>query len=244
MKVALVQTQPATGDVAKNIEATRHWLHQAQGAGAQIVLFSELSLTGYEPALAGNLALEPGDERLLPLQQCSNDHGLTVGVGAPVRSAAGIHIGLILFQPQAPRQVYAKQYLHPDEMPYFTPASFAVEWKDAPAGPALAICYELSVPEHAAAAAARGAGVYLASVAKSVRGLPAAEERLADIARRYQMTVGMVNCIGRADGMDCGGRTAAWSRAGTLLARLDDHSEGILLLDTEREEAVALGGRD
>ena len=86
---------------------------------------------------------------------------------------------------------------------------------------ALAICYELSVPEHAENAFKSGAEIYIASVAKSVNGVDQAIKRLSDIASKYSMTVLMSNCVGQADGEECGGKTSIWNNKGLLVGQLD-----------------------
>jgi predicted amidohydrolase len=94
------------------------------------------------------------------------------------------------------------------------------------------------VPEHAEKVAGAGAEVYLASVAKTVRGAEAAGERLSEVARRYLMIVLMANCVGWADGERCGGRSAVWDERGGLLGQLDGEGEALLLLDTETREVT------
>jgi predicted amidohydrolase len=110
---------------------------------------------------------------------------------------------------------------------------------------ALAICYEISVPQHARAARSAGAAVYLASVAKSGAGIAPAHERLAGVARAHGLMVLMANCVGVCDGVACAGRSAAWDAAGARLAQLDDRGEAVLVLDTSTRQATrrALGAR-
>ena len=83
--------------------------------GAEIVIFPELSLTGYEPELASDLATTADDHRLELFQQIADSRQITVGVGLPIKNSNGIAIGMPLIQPRQPRQIYAKQYLHADE---------------------------------------------------------------------------------------------------------------------------------
>jgi predicted amidohydrolase len=93
-----------------------------------------------------------------------------------------------------------------------------------------------------------GAGIYLTSVAKSAQSVDKAAERLSQVAKEYAMTVGMVNCLGVNDGMDCGGRSSVWNRRGELIGQLDDSREGILLFDTEteavREQYICTGNSE
>ncbi|RJT88284.1 carbon-nitrogen hydrolase family protein, partial [Arthrobacter frigidicola] len=48
------------------------------------------------------------------------------------------------------------------------------------------------------------------------------------------------NCVGPADTFIGAGGSAAWDSQGRLLASLDDHSEGLIILDTGNASAMAL----
>jgi predicted amidohydrolase len=233
MKICVAQTRPVIGDIAANIDRHLKLIDQAVFLEADLIVFPELSITGYEPTLAQDLAVEPEDDRFNVFQAVSDTHGITVGIGVPTRSPAGIRISLMLFQPGQPRQLYSKMYLHADEVPFFLPGPPQSGLLGPDSQVALAICYELSVPEHAANAAQNGATIYLTSVAKSVDGVAKASERLRAIALDHGMTVLMANCLGMADGMDCPGLSAVWDSSGVLLGQLDDVHEGILVFDTE-----------
>ncbi len=56
MKIALAQLNPVVGDIAGNLERARAARAEAQSSGADIVLFSELFITGYPPE---DLVLKP-----------------------------------------------------------------------------------------------------------------------------------------------------------------------------------------
>jgi len=49
LKLALAQINPTIGDIEGNIERMREAAHKARAAGAELVIFPELSLTGYYP---------------------------------------------------------------------------------------------------------------------------------------------------------------------------------------------------
>lgn len=236
MKIGVVQTRPAKGDIPANIARHRQLIDLAVANGADTVIFPELSLTGYEPSLAKTLAVDPHDHRFNVFQDIADRRRITIGVGAPTHDEAGVCISLIVFQPDRPRWTYSKQHLHPDEEPFFVPGSRSAGLID---GVALAICYEISVPEHAQRASARGATVYLASVAKFLNGIEKANARLADIARTHAMTVLMANCVGLSDGAECAGNTAVWNSDGALMMQLNDRDEGLIVHDTDACESIS-----
>jgi predicted amidohydrolase len=206
--------------------------------GTELIVFPELSVTGYEPTLAKDLATELDDRRFDVFQSISDAKRLTVGIGAPIKCREGICISLVLCQPRQARQLYSKMHLHADEESFFAAGPRATGLVGAGAKAALAICYELSVPEHAANAFENGADIYIASVAKHVGGIDNAITRLGEIACEYSMTVMMSNCIGQCDGGECAGKTSVWNNKGVLLTQLDDTREGVIVVDTETQDVV------
>ena len=56
MKIAVAQARPVKGDIQANISNHLKLIEQASLEGADAVFFPELSLTGYEPTLAKELA--------------------------------------------------------------------------------------------------------------------------------------------------------------------------------------------
>lgn len=240
MKICLAQIQPVTGDIPQNIARHRGFVATAVAHHADLILFPELSLTGYEPALAQKLALPPTDPRLDVFQTLADAGSITIAVGAPTQSTPLPGISLLIFQPGQPRRMYTKQFLHADENPFFTPGPTTTARLGLQNEAALAICYELSVPQHAKAAAEQGAEIYLASVAKFARGIAAAHGRLAQIAQTYGMVSLMVNCVGLADGEWCAGQSAVWNRDGQRLAQLDGQNEGMLIYDTKTASILCL----
>lgn len=119
MKICVAQIKPISGAIDKNIAEHTKWINCAAQNGADAVFFPELSLTGYEPELARELATTQDDERLDSFQEISDTMKITIGVGLPTTGADGIWISMVIFQPGRARQTYSKQYLHSDELAYF-----------------------------------------------------------------------------------------------------------------------------
>src|SRR5690606_29154699 len=130
---------------------------------ADIIIFPELSLTGYEPTLAKELAVHQEDHRLDDFQKSADTQQITIGVGIPTKNTTGICISIIRFQSHKARQTYAKKYLHPDEEVFFVSGKSFTSLNVGKTNLALAICYEISVPEHAENAFESGAEIYIAS---------------------------------------------------------------------------------
>jgi len=236
MKLCVAQTRPVTGDIKSNIEKHKILISSAWSQRSDAIIFPELSLTGYEPTLASRLMCDPDDQAFQVFQRIADATNMIVGVGMPTRSANGVCISMVLFRPAQSQLIYSKKYLHSDEEPFFVSGdNFNVlvldRIKIAPA-----ICYEISVAEHAENAIGNGANIYVASVNKAITAIDAAVGRLIEIASKYSIPVLMANCVGFCDGSPCAGRTSIWNDEGSLIGQLDDRTEGILVFDTVTRE--------
>ncbi len=240
MRLAIAQTRPFMGDIARNVAVHVRLSRVAATHGADLVIFPELSLTGYSTTHAAVWATTFEDERFEPLQSVCDAQGLVIGAGVPLQTDNGITISMLWFQPGQPREVYSKRYLHADEVPFFACGVGSPLLEVSGTNVALAVCYELSVPEHAAAAHAAGADVYVTSVAKYQRGVDRGVVRLAEIARTFAMPVVMANCLGLADGEPCVGQSAAWDARGRQVGQLDAVQEGVLIYDLATQAVCAM----
>jgi predicted amidohydrolase len=238
MRISVAQTRPVKGDIHKNIINHKKLLDLAIDQSSDIIIFPELSLTGYEPELAKELATDKDDIRLDVFQKISDNKHITIGVGLPTKNKDGICISMILFQPNSQRQTYSKKYLHSDEEPFFISGVNSNEFISNKRNVALAICYELSVPAHSQNAYEKGGEFYVTSAVKTVDGVKRAIQQLSDIATKYSMTVLLANCIGHSGGYDCGGKSSVWNDKGLLVGQLNDTAEGILIFDTETQEVI------
>jgi NAD+ synthase (glutamine-hydrolysing) len=129
--LTLAQLNPTVGDIDGNVERMVHAAQQAWAAGSTLVVFPELSLTGYHP---GDLLDDPAfllrcEAGLSALRQASRQlRQLTWVIGAPVpREGPGKKLSNALLVLQAGEVVltYAKQLLPTynvfDERRHFEP---------------------------------------------------------------------------------------------------------------------------
>lgn len=167
MKIGIVQFEPEKGNIERNIEIHIYWIKQAINQHTDLIVFPELSLTGYEPELARSLSTNQNDKRLDCFQMLSDENNITIGVGLPTRKVDALNISMIIFQPRKGRMTYSKQYLYPTEVATFKAGNnpLVLEFETEIVAPA--ICYELSNMEHYEFAAQNNATVYLASVLNS-----------------------------------------------------------------------------
>lgn len=238
MNIAVAQIKPAKGDISANIEKHLKFIELASSLNANSIFFPELSLTGYEPELAKDLATTKDDNRFDAFQKISNLKNITIGTGIPTKTKNGIQISMIVFQPNQQRISYSKQQLHEDEFPYFENGTeqIIIEIENQKIVPA--ICYESLQIEHAEKATKLGGEIYLASVAKSKNGVEKAFIHYPEVAKTYSMPVLMSNCIGECDNFVSVGFSSVWTKEGKLAEQLDNKNEGILVFNIATEEVI------
>ena len=229
MRVCLAQYRSAP-DVETNIIRHCEVIRKAAAASCDLVMFPELSLTGYRPVVAATEAVGPDLAVFERLQAESDGLGIVIAAGMPLLAEAGIEIGLLVYQPGQPPASYAKQILHADETRYFVPGLRLLDIEADGKRIAPAICYEAMQPQHGLAAVSRGASVYAASVAKTEAGMEEARAYLSDFASCHAVAVLLVNAVGPSDDFVADGRSAAWDTSGTLIGELADE-EGLLIVE-------------
>lgn len=236
MKISVAQIESSKGNIQRNIETHINWIKLAISEKVDLIVFPELSITGYEPELAQELAMDEKDLRLDEFQKISDANKILIGLGVPIKSETGILISMVIFQPKQKRKIYSKQILHLDEQPYFVKGDgqliLTVENKSI----APAICYESLQNVHLENSIMLGAEIYLASVAKSQNGVEKAYIYFPKIAEKYSIPVIMANNIGFCDTFLGAGQSAVWDKKGELIAQLDGKNKGLLIFDTETEQ--------
>ncbi|GGY57834.1 carbon-nitrogen hydrolase family protein [Pseudoduganella albidiflava] len=232
---AIAQPVVVKGDIAANVARHVALAEAAAGEGARLVLFPELSLTGYEPALAAALAVAADDVQLAPLREAAMRLGVVLVTGAPLRTAGLPRIAALSFLPDGTVQVYTKQYLHPGEEAAFAVGDGGSALAMQGVRIALAVCAEIAHPEHAAAAARGGAGLYAASVLISENGYAHDAALLRGHAREHRMPVAMANHGGPTGGWQIAGRSALWDENGDLVIAAGGGGECLLLARRDRD---------
>ena len=238
MRVCIAQIKPDKGNIQNNIEIHKKWIQIAVSEKTDLIVFPELSLTGYEPDLAKQLATDQNDARLNEFQEISNLYKISIAIGLPIKAKLGTLIGMVIFEPNRPKQTYSKQKLHSDELVYFIEGKDQLILNIKSTKIAPAICYESVQLSHFENAKNLGADIYLASVAKSQTGIENASVHFSEIASKYTTPILMSNCIGVCDNFQALGQSAIWDSKGVLLEKLGTTTEGILIFDTDTEEVL------
>ncbi len=240
--LAVAQAVSVLRAVDENVRRHVRLSSLAAAHGARLVVFPELSLTSYDLGLSLQDAIDPGDCRLAPLAQVSRDRGLTIVAGAPLREADALHIGAIVFHPDGGRHTHTKQYLHVGEDVAFSPGRGGILLPIGGEQVGLAICADITHPEHARDAAARGATAYAAGALISESGYAPDTAWLRQYAVEHRMLVLMANYGATTGGWVSAGRSAVWLPDGSLLAAAPPAGEAVVIARSSRSSGSSWEG--
>ena len=238
MRIAIAQIEAIKGNIEENLKNHLKWINKAVQSKADMVVFPELSITGYERDLAEKLATNQDDARLDEIQSLSDKNGITIGVGLPTKDESDTFISMIIFQPHKERITYSKQYLYPPEEPFFKAGKnpLVLNFETEVVSPV--ICYETSIKAHCEFAKRNNATIYVASVLSSVNGIDNELKKLSDIAKNNNLITFMANYVGKSGGYECAGKSSVWNEKGELIGQLGDKEEGIIIFDTKSTEII------
>lgn len=216
-RLTVTAAQPVVVDreVAVNVEE-----HAAtvRAATARVVVFPELSLTGYRLDAA---AVDPDDPALSPLVVACAATGRLALVGAPTTSPCGDHLSVLAVDGDGVSVAYHKLYLGDDERDRFQPGPgpAVVEVDGWRLG--LAVCKDTGVTEHAERTAALGIDAYLAGVCEHGADTAIIEQRARRIAIDHRVPVVVASFAGSTGhGYDpAAGTSGVWDADGAEVAR-------------------------
>ncbi len=265
MKVALGQINPTVGDFSGNAAKILAFAHRAAAAGAELILFPELSVCGYPPRdLVEKQAFVARNQATVERIACET-RGITVICGfvspakgetgkAATNSAAVLRDGEVLM-------VQSKRLLPTydvfDEMRNFAPAERQSLLPLGGRQVALTICedawndksfwnrrlYQVDPVEELA----RLGGDLLLNISASPFYVGKRELRrdmLAAIARRHCMPVVMCNQVGGNDSLVFDGSSLVLNAQGEVVAQAKSFEEDLIFFDSDtlagdRHEQIA-----
>ena len=217
--LAIAVAQPAlmSNDVTGNA-----LIHAAtiREAAARVVVFPELSLTGYELD-APVIAID--DLRLGPIVEACAETGSLALVGAPVAGEGGRrHIGMLAVDGGGVRIAYRTVGLGGDEPRHFSPGSAPAVLEVDGWRLGLAVCKDTGAPQHAADTAAMGMDAYVAGMLESADDAAIPEERARRAATDHGIWVAFASFAGSTGGgyTHAAGGSGVWSADGVAVARV------------------------
>jgi hypothetical protein len=171
MRAMLAAARCGKGDVEANLAGHLRLLRSAAGAGCDLVLFPEMSLSGsVDPASQPERLIRLDHPAVAALAEASGDTGVGVCFGIAERSPSGDpHITQVFAAGGRVAGVQRKRHLWPGEEP-FTAAGESHVFEHAGTRFGVAICYEAGFDGPFDAAHAGGAGLVLFPAAPGLYG--------------------------------------------------------------------------
>lgn len=247
--LGIAQLAPVLGDLEKNLALHEKILREAEGQGVDLLLFPELSLTGYFlKDMVPSVALTPRDSRLDFLKRASRGMAIVVGF-VEESSDHRFFNAAAYFDDGKLRHVHRKLYLPTyglfDEQRYFAQGDKLRAFDTRFGRMALTICEDLWHPATAYLAALDGAQVILCVSASPGRGLrpggtfanAAAWEHLnRAYAQLFTCFLCFCNRVGYEDGACFWGGSEVIAPTGEALVRAPQLEEALLTVTIDRRE--------
>jgi NAD+ synthase (glutamine-hydrolysing) len=250
MRLALAQINSTVGDIAGNERKVREHLANAREAGAQLVLFPELAVTGYPPE---DLLLKEhflADARDAIERIAGDTDGIAAIVGYPERGADVYNAAAILAG-GAVHSVYRKVNLPNygvfDELRYFQrgEGGAVVDIDGVEVG--ITVCEDIWVPgpplTEEALAGARLIVNISASPFQVGKGCQR-EQMIAQRARDNLAAVAFCALVGGQDELVFDGHSFVVDHEGEVIARARQFDEDLLVCDVDIAAAGAARLRD
>ena len=244
MRIALAQVNPTVGDLDGNTRLVLEWIDKAKVAGADIVCFPELVLTGYPPE---DLVLKPSFVRdniaqLKSIAKATRGISAVVGFvdeeGDIFNAAAFLNGGDIkaVFH-----KVFLPNYGVFDEKRYFEPGHRCpiVELDGVRIG--LSVCEDCWFPSGPMAWEAHHGAEVLININGSPYHYGKRAPREAMIAGRaadYGAFLAWVNTVGGQDELVFDGNSVVFDPHGRLLAHAASFVEELLVCDVDTSQPM------
>ena len=245
--IALAQLNLLVGDIEGNAQLVIDWAQRLRGR-ADIVVFPELTLTGYPPE---DLLLRPACDRRVAAalhRIAAATAGITVVLGYPAKrdgrrynAAGALRDGVVLAEY---RKMQLPNYSVFDERRYFEPGAQAVVFDQAGVRFAITICEDIWFDTPVQRSVAAGAEVVLNLNASPFHQGKAQEREalVSERAARFGVSVVYVNLVGGQDELVFDGGSFVADRTGGIRHRSPffEQSEALVGFDGVSPRAAVL----
>ena len=244
LRVALAQINTVVGDLTGNVERILQFMARARDAGADVVAFPEMAITGYpaEDLLFRTAFLRANVKAMH--QVAAGSQGLTAVVGyahvedGRIYNAAAIaHDGRLV-------DVYRKHHLPTygvfDEDRYFQSGRIFPVYAIGDVNVGVNICEDIWFADGPASCQRRAGAEVIVNVSASPYHLDKQRIREAIVrnsARGNAVYVAYVNAVGGQDELVFDGASVVFDPSGGLVARAREFEEDLLVIDLHLDNA-------
>ena len=242
MRTAIVQCDGVLGDLDANIEIARRHIRDAVAEKAQLIVFPELSLTGYSiGSVTDDLVIEAHDARLAAVAAEAGDAAVVLGFlespnGVQTYNSAAYFEGGALVHVH--RKLYLPTYGVFEERKHFNPGTSLRAFSTRQGRMATLICNDAWQPVLAFVAVQDGAQVLIVPSASSTHA-PMAHtksywnEITRFYGRMFQSYVVFANRVGHEGELSFWGGSHVIDPWGEVVAVAPEGEETILMADLD-----------
>jgi len=247
IRIAAITCQSPVGEIDRNLAETIEWTHKAKAAGADLVCFPELNITGYcnRPEMADIAQAIPGRVSV-ELARLAADENIIILAGMAQSNPHGLPFAShCVFHPDGKTEIYHKVHIAPPEKNTFAPGNTIPVFHAGGITFGIQLCFDAHFPELSAAMTGKGAEVIFIPHA-SPRGNP--EEKHVSwlrhlTARAFDNSVFVVACnqIGEnCNGLVFPGNAMVIGPSGEVLAKDTQPASSMLLADLKADDIEAV----
>jgi len=246
MKIALAQISPVLGNVELNLDKILKGIKRAKDEGCNMVIFPELSLTGYYIRdLVYELAETVPGKSFNIIKESAIQNSLHVIFGMPERASPYseiIYNSAVWIKPNGDHEVYRKIYLPTyrmfEEQKYFRNGSKPV-FVDTEFGRfGLTICFDAFFPELNRYLAIKGCHTIINISASPNPSRPYFETILKARALENTINVIYVNMTGVQEGVNFWGGSFAYTSRGEVIANCKYYEEDFITFKIYLDELI------
>jgi len=254
IRVALAQDNLPVGDLPGNIRRTRVRLDQAQEHGADLIVFPELSVTGYPPEdlLLKKDFVDNAADAIDELASAASN--ITALVGYPMISAdtQSLHnTAAVLINGQVAaryRKHHLPNYAVFDEQRYFTAGNKAVVINIGDCLVGITICEDIWMDSGPLVwATAEGEAELIVNLSASPYHRDKGSEREQRFGAQcinHRCFIAFCNAVGGQDELVFDGHSLVIDPNGTVIARGAQFEEDLIVVDIDLDKATALRQND
>jgi predicted amidohydrolase len=234
----VVQESAVPGEVGTNVATAANRVREAATRGARLVVLPETFTTSWDlDAFDGPLPTLADTVWLAPVQAAVDETGAVLVLNSPLVGAGRRSITSLVIAPgEEPVAAYDKQHLYLPERERFEPGDHGTTIEIDGVRVALSVCYDANFPEHAAAAAADGAILYVNSGAYFSGGAHRRDLHYAARALDNSIYVAFAGLVGGPLGLI--GGSAVYDPLGRPVERLDDATPGMVVATIDPAEVA------
>lgn len=249
MRIALAQVNPTVGDLKGNTALVVENIGRALHAGADMVLFPELVISGYPPEdlLLKDHFVEDCRAALVDVAAACED--VVALVGFPLQEGAAVYNAVAVLAGGRESGLYRKiclpNYAVFDEKRYFQTGDRLLIADISGVRVALSVCEDIWVHDGPIEAVTLGGAPHvIVNLSMSPYHVGKGRERETMLSRRAVSAgayVCYVNGVGGQDELVFDGQSVVFDPAGELLARASQFREELLIVDVDVDASKTRG---